>query len=79
MQRRTGTGGDVLWRTASEPPYPAHRQRILVVDDQSSIRHTLGELLVLEGYLVEKRTDSTPCGAYADGNPTPSCSISGCP
>jgi CheY-like chemotaxis protein len=40
-----------------EPPYPAHRQRILVVDDQASIRHTLGELLELEGYLVETAKD----------------------
>jgi CheY-like chemotaxis protein len=40
-----------------EPPYPAHRQRILVVDDQASIRHALGELLELEGYLVETAKD----------------------
>jgi CheY-like chemotaxis protein len=42
---------------ASAPPDPAHRQRILVVDDQATIRDTLGELLELEGYLVETAPD----------------------
>jgi CheY-like chemotaxis protein len=42
---------------ASTPPDRARGRRILIVDDQATIRRTLGALLELEGYVIETAQD----------------------